>query len=156
MAKVTSRSAGKVDTSLLTSLQMNTTTGLSGLTIQEAAETTGWSARMLRYIESAGLVEPDRSVSGYRLYGPGHLQRLRTLKDLLATYEIGLSDVGFAARLQSEPELRAVVEGWLTTEPERPQDVPAESWLRWEQDKHQRLLAPHPDHIQESLEKEIA
>ena len=129
---------------------MQTATPLRGLTIQEAAETTGWSARMLRYIESAGLVEPDRSVSGYRLYGPGHLQRLRTLKDLLATYDIGLSDVGFAARLHSEPGLRAAVEAWLTSEPVRPQDVPAASWLRWEQDKHQKLLN------QPSLEKEIA
>ncbi len=116
-------------------------TTTAGLTIQEAAEITGWSARMLRYIESAGLVEPDRSVSGYRLYGPGHLQRLRTLKDLLATYDIGLSDVGFAARLQAEPELRTAVESWLTSQPERPEDVPADSWLRWEQAKHQRLLS---------------
>jgi MerR family transcriptional regulator, copper efflux regulator len=122
---------------------MTSVVGLTSLTIQEAAETTGWSARMLRYIESAGLVEPDRSVSGYRLYGPGHLQRLRTLKDLLATYDIGLSDVGFAARLQAEPALRAAVDGWLTSEPERPQDVPAASWLRWEQDKHQKLLNTH-------------
>ncbi|BEP14670.1 hypothetical protein acdb102_29810 [Acidothermaceae bacterium B102] len=129
---------------------MSTQHGLTSLTIQEAAEITGWSARMLRYIESAGLVEPDRSVSGYRLYGPGHLQRLRTLKDLLGTYDIGLSDVGFAARLQAEPGLRAAVDGWLTTEPERPQDVPPASWLRWEQDKHQKLLN------QPSLEKEIA
>ena len=129
---------------------MSTLNGLTSLTIMEAAETTGWSPRMLRYIESAGLVEPDRSVSGYRLYGPGHLQRLRTLKDLLATYDIGLSDVGFAARLQAEPGLRAAVDGWLTTEPERPQDVPPASWLRWEQDKHQKLLN------QPSLEKEIA
>src|SRR3954465_10589816 len=104
------------------SVEMTNLNGLTSLTIQEAAETTGWSARMLRYIESAGLVEPDRSVSGYRLYGPGHLQRLRTLKDLLATHDIGLSDVGFAARLQAEPELRAAVDGWLTSEPERPQD----------------------------------
>jgi len=121
---------------------MSTQHGLASLTIQEAAEITGWSPRMLRYIENAGLVEPDRSVSGYRLYGPGHLQRLRTLKDLLATYDIGLSDVGFAARLQAEPELRAAVDGWLTTEPERPEDVPPASWLRWEQDKHQKLLNP--------------
>lgn len=132
---------------------MSTQHGLTSLTIQEAAEITGWSARMLRYIESAGLVEPDRSVSGYRLYGPGHLQRLRTLKDLLATYDIGLSDVGFAARLQSEPELRAAVDGWLTSEPVRPQDVPPASWLRWEQDKHQKLLVKLS---QPSLEKEIA
>ena len=121
---------------------MNATTALKGLTIQEAAETTGWSARMLRYIESAGLVEPDRSVSGYRLYGPGHLQRLRTLRELLEVHDISLSDLGFAARLQVEPELRAAVDGWLTSEPERPQDVPPASWLRWEQDKHQKLLPP--------------
>jgi DNA-binding transcriptional MerR regulator len=123
---------------------------MTGLTIQEAAEITGWSARMLRYIESAGLVEPDRSVSGYRLYGPGHLQRLRTLRELLEVHDISLSDLGFAARLQAEPELRKTVEGWLTTEPQRPQDVPAASWLRWEQDKHQKLLTPPSSH------KEIA
>ena len=53
------------------------------LTINEAAATTGWSARMLRYIESIGLVEPRRSRAGYRLYGAGELQRLRTLRELL-------------------------------------------------------------------------
>jgi DNA-binding transcriptional MerR regulator len=53
------------------------------LTIHEAAATTGWSARMLRYIEDAGLVAPSRSLSGYRLYGPAELQRLRTLRELL-------------------------------------------------------------------------
>ena len=121
---------------------MTPTEPLKGLTIQEAAETTGWSARMLRYIESAGLVEPDRSVSGYRLYGPGHLQRLRTLRSLLEQHAIQLSDVGFAARLRAEPELRFAVEGWLTSEPERPDDVPPAAWLRWEQDKHQKLLTP--------------
>ena len=29
------------------------------LTIHEAAETTGWSPRMLRYVERAGLIEPQ-------------------------------------------------------------------------------------------------
>ncbi len=121
---------------------MDLTNAPAALTIQEAAETTGWSARMLRYIEGAGLVEPDRSVSGYRLYGPGHLQRLRTLRTLLEDHGVSLSDVGFAARLYAEPELRTAVQAWLTSPPERPQDVPAASWLRWEQDKHQKLLVP--------------
>lgn len=44
---------------------------MDGLTINEAAETTGWSARMLRYIEREGLIAPRRSDAGYRLYGPG-------------------------------------------------------------------------------------
>ena len=49
---------------------------MDALTINEAAETTGWSPRMLRYVERVGLVEPERSASGYRLYGPAELQRL--------------------------------------------------------------------------------
>ena len=40
---------------------------MDALTIHEAAETTGWSPRMLRYIERVGLIEPQRSGSGYRL-----------------------------------------------------------------------------------------
>ncbi len=72
------------------------------LTINEAAATTGWSARMLRYVEQAGLVAPARSASGYRLYGPGELQRLRTLKELLSQFEVSLSEVAFAARLERD------------------------------------------------------
>ena len=62
---------------------------MDALTIQEAAETTGWSPRMLRYVERVGLVEPNRSASGYRLYGPAELQRLRTLKELLGIVAVG-------------------------------------------------------------------
>ncbi len=42
---------------------------MEALTINEAASTTGWSPRMLRYIEQAGLVATARSAAGYRLYG---------------------------------------------------------------------------------------
>src|SRR3954468_3949688 len=111
------------------------------LTIHEAAETTGWSPRMLRYVERIGLVEARRSESGYRLYGAAQLQRLRTLRELLARYEIGLGDVGFALRLRRDDELRDAVEAWFEAEPERPDEVPASDWLRWEQDKHEKLLA---------------
>jgi len=114
---------------------------MDGLTIHEAAQTTGWSPRMLRYVERAGLVAAPRSESGYRLYGPGELQRLRTLRELLARYEIGLAEVGFARRLREDPDLAGAVDTWLRTRPERPSDVPAADWLRFEQDKHQRLLA---------------
>src|SRR5438309_433626 len=54
---------------------------MDALTIHEAAQTTGWSPRMLRYVESSGLLEARRSPSGYRLYGPEELQRLRTLRE---------------------------------------------------------------------------
>jgi|SRR5450759_551028 MerR family copper efflux transcriptional regulator len=114
---------------------------VDALTINEAAETTGWSARMLRYIESIGLVEPGRSGSGYRLYGPAELQRLSTLRELLDEHELDLGEVGFALRLRREPALREAIEQWLSAEPTRPEHVSAADWLRFEQEKHQRLLA---------------
>ena len=114
---------------------------MEALTINEAAGTTGWSPRMLRYVDSAGLVRPARSDGGYRLYGPAQLQRLRTLKELLERFGIGLSDVAFAARMSEDPELRAAVRRWLESEASRPADVEAADWLRFEQDKHERLLA---------------
>ena len=114
---------------------------MDALTIHEAAETTGWSARMLRYIERAGLVEPQRSASGYRLYGPAELQRLRTLRELLDQHGISLGEVGFALRLRRELALSDAVEAWFEAEPARPAHVPATDWLSWEQRKHERLLA---------------
>jgi MerR family copper efflux transcriptional regulator len=114
---------------------------VDGLTINEAARTTGWSPRMLRYVEQSGLIAPQRSEAGYRLYGPEQLQRLRTLKELLARFDLGLSDVAFAARLEASPELREAVQVWLRATPSRPADVPADDWLRFEQLKHERLLA---------------
>ena len=114
---------------------------MDALTIHEAAQTTGWSPRMLRYVERVGLLEPARSSSGYRLYGPAELQRLRTLRELLDAHELGLSDVAFALRLRSDAGLRAAVDGWLEATAERPEHVAEPNWLRWEQEKHSKLLA---------------
>jgi len=110
------------------------------LTINESAETTGWSPRMLRYIEKMGLIEPQRSDGGYRLYGAGELQRLRTLRELLSEQDLTLGDVGIAQRLRNDPSLRAAVEGWLDAKPQRPAHVGAGDWLTFEQDKHSALL----------------
>src|SRR5918999_4315379 len=117
---------------------------MEGLTINEAAETTGWSPRMLRYIESAGLIEPPRTESGYRIFGPAELQRLRTLRELLARFDCALSDVAFAKRLASDSELREVLERWYEERPQLPEGVDSGEWLRWEQEKHERLLALEP------------
>jgi DNA-binding transcriptional MerR regulator len=110
------------------------------LTINEAAKVTGWSARMLRYIERMGLVEPARSGAGYRLYGAPELQRLRTLRELLRRHGVELGELGFALRLRREPALAEAVQSWLEAQPARPEHVPASAWLRYEQDKHQRLV----------------
>jgi MerR family copper efflux transcriptional regulator len=117
---------------------------MEGLTINEAAATTGWSPRMLRYIERAGLIELPRTPSGYRIFGPGELQRLRTLRELLARFDCGLSDVAFARRLASDSELQAALDRWFEDRPQLPEGVAAGDWLSWEQEKHQRLLALDP------------
>ena len=113
---------------------------MATLTIHEAAQTTGWSARMLRYIEQLGLVDAPRSPAGYRLYGPAQLQRLRTLRELLEARGLELGDLGFALRLRKEPDLSVALDEWFEAAPRRPVDVPDADWLAFEQDKHQSLL----------------
>jgi MerR family copper efflux transcriptional regulator len=96
---------------------------------------------MLRYLERVGLIEPARTPSGYRIFGPGELQRLRTLRELLARFGCGLSDIAFAKRMRDESELRADLEQWFEQEPQKPAEVQPGDWLRWEQERHERLLA---------------
>jgi DNA-binding transcriptional MerR regulator len=102
------------------------------LTVGAAARQTGWSARMLRYLEETGLVVPGRRESGYRLYGPRELNQLRSLRELRGCFGVELTDIAFAARLRREPGLRDAVHTWLAG---------GESALEWEQRKHERLLA---------------
>ncbi len=96
---------------------------------------------MLRYIERIGLIAPRRSSGSYRLFGAEELQRLRTLRELLHEHDVALGEIGFALRLRRDRELREAVETWLQSSPARPPQVPASDWLRWEQDKHQKLMA---------------
>ena len=103
------------------------------VTVGTAAARTGWSPRMLRYLEDAELVVPGRSPSGYRLYGLRELNQLRSLAELRARFGVELTDMSFAARLRREPQLRAAVETWL--------HGTAIDALDWEQRKHERLLA---------------
>jgi len=103
------------------------------LTVGQAAGLTGWSPRMLRYLERVGLVVPRRTLKGYRLYGLRELNLLRSLRELRRRFEVELSDVAFAARLRREPQLRAAIDTWLAGT-----DF---AWIDWEQRKHERLLA---------------
>jgi MerR family transcriptional regulator, copper efflux regulator len=112
---------------------------MDGLSVGRAAAHSGWSARMLRYLEQAGLVVPARSASGYRLYGIRELNQLRGLAELRRRFGVELGEVAFAVRLRREPTVRAAVETWLEGT-----NVPAESapeWVAWEQRKHEKLLA---------------
>jgi len=108
---------------------------MDGLTVGQAASRTGWSPRMLRYLERAALVVPRRTASGYRLYGAAELDQLRALRTLRERFGLELTDVGFAARMRRDPELRAEVENWLSAS-----GVHTVHWVDWEQQKHERLL----------------
>ena len=106
------------------------------LHVGHAAARTGWSARMLRYLERAGLVVPSRTPAGYRLYGLRELNQLRSLAELRRRFGVGLDELAFELRLRREPELRAAVETWLAgTDANAPH-----AWVEWEQRKHERLL----------------
>jgi DNA-binding transcriptional MerR regulator len=105
------------------------------LTVGAAAAETGWSARMLRYLELHGLVVPARTQSGYRTYELPELNRLRALRSLRERFSVDLDELVFAARLRREDDLRAAVDGWLAAAED------AGSWIEWEQRKHERLLA---------------
>jgi DNA-binding transcriptional MerR regulator len=104
------------------------------LTVGAAARETGWSARMLRYLERQGLVAPRRTPAGYRVYGLAELNRLRSLRELRRRFGLELTDLAFARRLRREPELRRAVDGWLAAADDNA------SWVEWEQRKHERLL----------------
>ncbi len=106
---------------------------MDGTHVSEAAARTGWSPRMLRYLERVGLVVPDRTDAGYRRYGLRELNQLRSLAELRRRFRVDLAEIAFAARLRREPELRRAVDGWLAGADDL-------AWVEWEQRKHEKLL----------------
>ena len=109
---------------------------MQALTIGEAASHTGWSPRMLRYLESVGLVVPARTPAGYRrLRAASSSCSFGGLRLLREQFGIELDEVAFAARLRREPELRTALDAWMRTA------GPGADWVEWEQRKHERLIA---------------
>lgn len=137
-------------------------------TVHTTAQTTGWSVRMLHYLDASGLVSPPRSSGGYRLYGDREIAQLRRLRQLLVDHDLRPADLQVALRLRGDPALRHAVDDWLGTataaasspphagahldqESEHSTEPTAQisahvatdlstSWLRFEQDKHSRAL----------------
>ena len=113
---------------------------VEGLTINEAARTTGWSPRMLRYVEQTGLVSrPGRrpaTASTGRLSSNGCVRSRSCSPASTWAFPTSRSRRGWPRALTSEES----VQTWLEAEARRPDDVGAEDWLRFEQEKHQKLL----------------
>ena len=111
------------------------------MTIGETSRRTGWSPRMLRYLEQEGLVVPARSDAGYRRYGIRELNQLNALADIRARFDVELAELEFALRLRREAALRGAVETWLAGTAIPAADETSPAWVEWEQRKHERLLA---------------
>src|SRR5437588_11860290 len=101
---------------------------MDGLPVGEAAVRSGWSPRMLRYLERIGLVVPARTSGGYRLYGLRELNQLRSLRELRRRFGIEIAELAFAARLRREPPLRAAVDTWLAGS----DHAATPAWVEWE------------------------
>ena len=72
--------------------------------ISVAAELVGMHPQTLRIYETKGLVRPDRTPGGTRLYSEADVERLRIIQRL--TTELGLNLAGVELVLRLEDELR--------------------------------------------------
>ena len=115
---------------------------MQALTINEAAATTGWSPRMLRYVEQAGSGRAGAlgvglpALRARRAAAPAHAQG--------AAGALRGGAVGRRVRRAAGARRRAArrrSRAGCAAEARRPEDVDADDWLRFEQDKHERLLA---------------
>jgi adenosylhomocysteinase len=86
---------------------------MQSLTIQQAAEATGWSQRMLRYLEQAGLVAALRTPGGHRHYGPRQIERLQGLRELIDGHGLGITEIAFELRMRTDPHLARAVDDWF-------------------------------------------
>ena len=110
------------------------------IAIGEASRRSGWSPRMLRYLEQEGLVVPSRTAGSYRQYGIREVNQLRTLAAIRREFGVELNELAFALRLAREQRLRAAIETWLAGSVTASEDATL-AWVEWEQRKHERLLA---------------
>jgi adenosylhomocysteinase len=119
------------------------------LTIQQAAEATGWSQRMLRYLEQAGLVAALRTPGGHRHYGPRQIERLQRLRELIDGHGLGITDIVFELRMRTDPQLARAVDDWFG--PIHRSAAPPEAGI------YRRLATPdeqhpvHRDHVGDSV-----
>ena len=71
--------------------------------ISVAAEMVSMQVQNLRVYERRGLLEPDRTAGGTRLYSQADVDRLHRIRELLAA---GLNLAGIALVLELEEEIR--------------------------------------------------
>jgi adenosylhomocysteinase len=121
---------------------------MQSLTIQQAAEATGWSQRMLRYLENAGLVSALRTPGGHRHYGPRQVERLQRLRELIDGQDLGITDIAFELRMRTDPRLARAVDDWFG--PLHRSAAPPEAGI------YRRLATPDPTAPQPSQGEHVS
>lgn len=86
------------------------TTGVYAISV--AASLVSMEVQNLRVYERRGLVSPDRTPGGTRLYSPRDIETLHRVRELLAE---GLNLAGIARVLELEEEVRRLRQ-WLGQE----------------------------------------
>jgi DNA-binding transcriptional MerR regulator len=106
--------------------------------VGEAAARLQTSARMLRYAEHLGLVDPPRDPSGYRAYGERDLLAAALAAELQARHGVTPAALAFGLRALADPE----VAGELRQLARLGRRAPAgrAGALQFEADKARRLL----------------
>lgn len=79
--------------------------GVFGISV--AADMASMQIQNLRVYERRGLLEPDRTAGGTRLYSPADIERLRRIGELLAE---GLNLAGIAKVIDLEDQVRQLTE----------------------------------------------
>ncbi|MEJ2346673.1 MAG: heavy metal-responsive transcriptional regulator [Gammaproteobacteria bacterium] len=89
---------------------------MENLTIGKLARKIGVGASTLRYYERVGLIAPDhRTESGYRLYQPDTVQRLRFIRRAQAL-GFSLEDIAELLALSDNPQAQAAQVKQITEE----------------------------------------
>jgi adenosylhomocysteinase len=86
---------------------------MQSMSIQQAAAATGWSQRMLRYLEQAGLVAALCTAGGHRHYGPRQIERLQKLRELIDEHGLGITEIAFELRMRTDPAVARAVDEWF-------------------------------------------
>ncbi len=101
---------------------MAATRSIGVFAISVAAEMVSMEIQNLRVYERHGLIEPDRTSGGTRLYSPDDLDRLTRIRELLAE-GLNLAGIGHVLALETQVmRLRAAnarLRKDLATNPER-------------------------------------
>lgn len=107
--------------------------------VGDAARQVGTSARMLRYAEQLGLVNPPRTAGGYRHYGQRDLRAAALALELEARYGVTPAALAFGLRALEDPEVAGSLRRLARLRSRRPAPGPGTA-LDFETAKARRLL----------------